>query len=382
MNEFVELLDNFWVVREENPTDYFRIKRSIDNSMKRFISDYAGWKLIINNRVIKLEKLPAEADASMGIERFESINDYCLLCALLIYLDDKFDGEQFLLTELIENIEKIINDVIDMNFTRFTDRKSLVRMLRFAQEMNLVRISEGSLEHVENDRNKEILYENTGLSAFFSIHHDRDISSFTRYTDFEENNEVYSENDKGYTRTSRVYRRLLLKPAMYWEAKDDPDGIYIKNQRNTISNRLDKFLEGRLDIHNGSAFYMLNEENTFGKIHPSEKMLSGFTALLCSDIKTELLAPKLRSDDNKIYIPKEVFDSFIIKCKNKYYNGLSKEFRELTDEKLILLVKSYMSEWMMLEANGEEFRICDGAFKTSGHFPNDFSLSDYNKEAE
>ena len=65
MNEFVELLDNFWIVRDENPTDYFRIKRSIDNSMKRFISDYAGWKLIINNKVIKLEKTPAEADASM-----------------------------------------------------------------------------------------------------------------------------------------------------------------------------------------------------------------------------------------------------------------------------------------------------------------------------
>ena len=382
MNEFVELLDNFWIVREENPADYFRIKRSIDNSMKRFISDYAGWKLIINNRVIKLEKLPAEADAFMGIECFESINDYCLLCALLIYLDDKFDGEQFLLTELIENVERIINDVIDMDFTRFTDRKSLVRMLRFAQEMNLVKISEGSLEHVENDRNKEILYENTGLSAFFSVHHNRDISSFTKYTDFEGNNEAYSESDKGYVRTSRVYRRLLLKPAMYWDTKDDSDGIYIKNQRNTILNRLDKYLEGRLDIHNGSAFYMLNEENTFGKIHPSEKMISGFSALLCGDIKTELLSHKLRSDVNNIYISKEELESFIIKCRNKYYNGLSKEFRELTDEKLILMIRSYMIEWMMLETNGEVFRICDGTFKTSGHFPKDFNLSYDNKEAE
>lgn len=382
MNEFVELLDNFWIVRDENPTDYFRIKRSIDNSMKRFISDYAGWKLIINNKVIKLEKAPAEADASMGIECFESINDYCLLCALLIYLDDKFDGEQFLLTELIENVEKIINGIVDMDFTRFTDRKSLVRMLRFAQEMKLVKISEGSLEHVENDRNKEILYENTGLSAFFSIHHDRDISSFTKYTDFEENNEMYSENDKGYTRTSRVYRRLLLKPAMYWESKDDPDGIYIKNQRSTISNRLDKFLEGRLDIHNGSAFYMLNEEETFGKIHPSEKMIAGFTALLCSDIKTELINLELRSVNNSFFVSKDDLDSFIIKCRNKYYNGLSKEFRELTDEKLILLIQAYMKDWMMLEICGEGFYICDGAFKTSGHFPKDFNLSDDIKEAE
>lgn len=382
MNEFVELLDNFWIVKDENTTDYFRIKRAVDNSMKHFISEYVGWKLIINNKIIKLEKLPAEADASMGIESFESINDYCLLCALLIYLDDKFDGEQFLLTELIENIEKIITGIVDMDFTRFTDRKSLVRVLRFAQEMNLVKISEGSLEHVENNQNKEILYENTGLSGFFSIHHDQDISSFTEYADFEKNDEAYTENDKGYTRTSRVYRRLLLKPAMYWDSKDDPDGIYIKNQRNTISNRLDKILDGRLDIHNGSAFYMLNEEETFGKMHPSEKMISGFTALLCSDIKTELLDPSFRLNDNYFFVTQEELDRFILNCRKKYYKGLSKEFREVSDDKLIIKVKNYMKDWMMIESNDNGFYICDGAFKTSGHFPKDFNLNDENKEAE
>ncbi len=56
--------------------------------------------------------------------------------------------------------------------------------------------------------------------------------------------------------------------------------LYIKNQRNTISACLDRYLDGRLDVHNGAAFYMTNEDETFGTVHPSDKMISGFAALI------------------------------------------------------------------------------------------------------
>ncbi len=376
MNEFTELLENFWIVRDENRADYVRIKYAIDNSMKHFISDFIGWKLIMNNKLIKLEKIPAEAHSFMGIQEFESTNDYCLLCALLIYLDDKYDGEQFLLTELIENVEKIISGIVDMDFTRFTDRKSLVRMLKFAQDIGLLKISEGSLEHVENDREKEILYENTGLSGYFSIHHDKDFSSFESYKDFENNELLYSDKDKGYLRKSRVYRRLLLQPAMYWNSKDDMDSLYVKNHRNNIANRIDKYIEGRLDIHNSSAFYMLNEENSFGNIHPSDKMISGFTALLCSKIKSNILNTSLMPNNFRFFIEKENFEAFILNCRNDFKRGLSKEFREMSDEKLIKAVSEYMICWMMIEEYNGGYYICDGAFKTSGKYPKDFDAKE------
>ena len=108
-----------------------------------------------------------------------------------------------------------------MDFTSFIDRKSLVCMLRFVQEKEILKISEGSLEHVESNREKEILYENTGLSNYFSIHNDIDISSFANYKDFENIDDNYSDKEKGHIRT-----RLLLQPAMYWDSKDDADEIY------------------------------------------------------------------------------------------------------------------------------------------------------------
>ncbi len=371
MNEFSEMLENFWITCENDRSEYFRIKRSIDNDMKRFVNDFAGWKLIINSKLIKLEKIPAQAKAFMGISEFEEISDYCLLCALLIFLDDKYDGEQFLLSELIEDVEKIISGTMEMNFTQFSDRKSLVRMLRFAQDKEILKISEGSLENVENNREKEILYENTGLSSYFSVHYDFDISGFRDHKDFENIENGYLDNEKGHARTSRVYRRLLLQPAMYWETKDDADGIYIKNQRNTISERLDKYLSGRLEIHNGSAFYMLNEEETFGRIHPCDKMISGFTALLCGKIRTWFDSEKTNHPDLK-FLSKQKFHEFITEYRKEIYDGLSKEFREMSDEKLINTVIAYMKDWLMIEETTENYKICDGIFKTCGKYPKDF----------
>jgi hypothetical protein len=157
---------------------------------------------------------------------------------------------------------------------------------------------------------------------------------------------------------------------MYWNSKDDADGIYIKNQRNTISERLDKYLGGRLEIHNGSAFYLLNEEETFGKVHPSDKMISGFTALLCGKIRTLV-------DDNRT-VPKEELHGFITECRKELSEGLSKEFREMSDEKLIDTVVMYMKNWMMINETDENYHICDGIFKTCGRYPKDFLVKKEN----
>ena len=125
--------------------------------------------------------------------------------------------------------------------------------------MGMLKISEGSLVNLENDINREILYENTGVSGYFSLHHDSDISACRTWQELESPDILYSDNDRGFYRTNRVYRRLILQPAMYWEQKDDPDSLYLKNQRASISGHLNKYLDGRLDICNNSAFYMLNE---------------------------------------------------------------------------------------------------------------------------
>lgn len=380
MDEFISLLENFWIIRNDKNSEYHKIKYVVDrdNEMKRFINNFPGWRLIANSKLIKLEKTPAEAEPFMGIQEFQTPLDYCMLCAVLIFLSDKDDGRKFLLSELTEALEKIIAEVKKVDFTKYSDRRSLVRALDFAEKNHLIKISDGSLSGFENDAEKEILYENTGLAVYFSVHHGHDILEYRSYRDFEKAEGIYTDNEKGAARTARVYRRLILQPAMYWDNSDNMDSIYLKNQRASISKYLDNYLGGRLDIHNGSAFYLLNEEAVFGEVHPSDKMLAGMVLLLCNEIRENLTETFTVSNRNIYEIDSGTFYKLILDCRNKYLSGLSKEYREMLDDKLVYTVTEYMKSWKMIECLDEKYLLKDGIFKTAGRFPKDFNLTEDN----
>ena len=367
MDEFEMLLEKFWVLREENNADYFKIKRAVNKHMKEFVNQYLGWKLIITKELIKLEKIPAEAHSFMGIQDFKEVNDYCLFCAMLMFLDNKAKGDKFLLSEMIESIEVILSDKIDIDFTRFTYRKSLVCVLKFAESMHLLKIWEGSPECLEYDQNQEILYENTGLSDYFSVNFDTDISNYTSSHDFENHEVAYSNGEKGFPRTNRVYRRLLLQPAMYWNSKEDMDSIYLKNHRASVTEHLETYLNGRLDVHNGAAFYMLHEDSIFGNVHPTSNSVSGFTALFCGALREEL-----HTQQTGIYISFEEFRQMLLRYRALWSKSLSKLLCEMQNDKFTDIIEAYLLDWMLIERTETGYKLCDGIFKTIGVFPTDY----------
>ena len=70
MNELGCLLDRFWVTRSENKDLYFSIKRAMPQ-FRKFINEQLGWNLIVNESVVKLEKVPPKAMSWMGISSFQ-----------------------------------------------------------------------------------------------------------------------------------------------------------------------------------------------------------------------------------------------------------------------------------------------------------------------
>ena len=70
MDEFQTLLDRFWITRTANKDLYFTVKRALPR-YRRFINEQLGWNLIVNEAVIKLEKVPPKAMSWMGIQDFQ-----------------------------------------------------------------------------------------------------------------------------------------------------------------------------------------------------------------------------------------------------------------------------------------------------------------------
>ena len=202
MYEFRYLLDRFWVTRADHKGLYFSVKRALPN-YRRLVNEQLGWNLIVNESVIKLEKVPPKAMAWMGIQEFQEKLDYCLLCGMLLFLSDLDDGEQFLLSSLTEALEAILAEVQPVDWTRFPHRKALVRVLQYAQRTGMLLAYDGVSEGFGTVE-RCVLYENTGLSRHFPVHFGRDIMKCRSIEDFEAFSWEGEEAERGRQRIQRV----------------------------------------------------------------------------------------------------------------------------------------------------------------------------------
>lgn len=57
MKELEILLDQYWVIKDDNKDLFYQVKDSIPQ-FKTFLSDKLGYRLLINQHLIKLEKFP------------------------------------------------------------------------------------------------------------------------------------------------------------------------------------------------------------------------------------------------------------------------------------------------------------------------------------
>lgn len=369
MDEFRYLLDRFWVTRAENKELYFSVKRVLP-LYRRLVNEQLGWNLVVNESVIKLEKVPPKAMSWMGIQEFQESLDYCLLCGTLLFLSDLDDGEQFLLSSLTESLGAILAEVQPMDWTRFSHRKSLVRVLRYAQRIGLLIVYDGVSEAFGNDQTQEVLYENTGLSRHFPVHFGRDIMHCNSIEDFESFAWEGEDAARGRQRIQRVYRQLTLSPALYWSEHDHSDYDYVKNQRSWLNRYLSETMGGELHVHKNGAFFVLDEEHRFGNVHPRDSAISDVALLLCAQLRNRIKAGIYpRNEDDTVFLTHREFQHEMIQCQAQYGTGWGRRLRELSLDKLAQELISYLSDWMFLEKQLEGFLLYPAVGKWIGRYP-------------
>ena len=372
------LIENCWIDKKTDKELYMKVRRELPKCQK-FFREQLGWTVINNEQILKMEKIPAHAESYMGITDFTESRDYCLFCAVLAFLEDKEEQEQFLLSELVDMLELQLKGVIDVDWTSFTHRKSLVRVLQFCEHIRLLEVFEGSSDNVSSGM-EQILYENTGLSRYMAVNFAYSIDNFQSWEDFEKQQNEESEADRGHYRINRVYRQMAAAPALYWSQSDDPDSIYLKNQRQWIQKNFSEYLGGQLHIHKNAAFLVMDEEESFGERHPREAMLSELVLLFCGRIREKAdEGVWMKRQDECIIASKKAFQEELYDCRGRYSPAWSKEYREMEDDKLLTAVISYMKSWMMIDESDGEIVIYPAAGKMIGNYPVEFELKEKNR---
>lgn len=374
MKEVRTLFEKFWICKDTEKETYYKVKRDIPN-FQRFVREQLGWKLIHTEKLLKLEKKPAHAEPFMGIEEFTDIRDYCILCVVLMYLEDMEEQRQFLLSELIHYVETRLSAYMTVDWTSFTQRKSLVRVLQYMEKLQMLRVYEGQSESFGQEAGQEVLYENTGLSKYFASSFPVDISGYESWRDFETADFDELEENRGAARINRVYRQLAVCPAMYWDGNEDADAYYLKNQRQWVGKYLEENLGGNLDIYKNMACLTLEESDCWGAVHPRDAMLPELVLLLCGMIREQVETGRLQKKENEcICLTKKEFADFLFSAKEQWQSGWSKEYRKMEKEKLLRGVLEYMKNWMLLKMVDDQVILLPAVGRTAGVYPEDFNV--------
>lgn len=236
MRELEILLGNRWVLKAENKELYYRI-RDAAAEIRKFTAEKMGCQLIENALLVKLEKIPVIPEPFMGVQEFTAKEEYAFLCVVLMFLEDKDAGEQFILSQLTEYIAlHMPGETVD--WTLYTNRRRLIKVLRYAISQSMLKITDGSDEAFMDSVTGEVLYESTGASRYFMRTFSRNIMGYTRPEDFKQSDWFDINEDKGIARRQRVYKRLLFAPGMYRRDGSQEDFEYLKYYGRRLSEDL------------------------------------------------------------------------------------------------------------------------------------------------
>ena len=211
----------------------------------------------------------------------------------------------------------------------------------------------------------------------------RDIMEFTRPEDFQKEEWIDVDEDRGIVRRQRVYRSLLMTMGLYRDQETEEDFAYIKNFRNMIQGELSELLDCELQVHRTGAFLILGEECRMGRCFPEENTLSDIVLLVNAEIVDRIDRGQIDpGPEEKILIPRENFMEILESCREKYRSGFIKTYREMTAKEFCGETAAYMKELGLIKELHRDVWISPAVGKVTGHYPKDFLDREAGEKAE
>lgn len=372
------LLSKRWILKNRDKELYYQLKDEIGKT-RDFLTDKLGYQAIITPNLIKLEKIPAYAQNWMGIQEFSDCLEYVFLCMILMFLEERDSGEQFVLSMLTEYIQANIKEE-QIDWTIYSYRRHLVKVMKYCVKVGILEIDDGSEDNFMKSDEGEVLYQNTGASRYFMKNFSRDISDYQKQEDFLKEEWIGMNEDRGIIRRQRVYRSLLMSPGIYLNDDTEEDFAYVRHYRGMIQEELDRFFDCELQVHKTSAFLVMGEDSNLGKSFPEENTLSDIVLLWCG-----LFRQKINDGDIEVPVGEDIvistqqFVAISEECKRRYGNGWIKTYREMTMGEFCNKLKEYMIIMEMIKEIYDQIMIYPIVGKVEGCYPKDFKGGEANE---
>ncbi|HBI03420.1 MAG TPA: TIGR02678 family protein [Paenibacillaceae bacterium] len=370
------LLEYFWILREKEP-DMYRQVCERENDLRGYFLDKCGFRLFVHRDFVKLEKIPAQPTAWMGIEAFEASTDYVMFCCVMAFLETKTVDDQFLLGELCEGILALypLEEGEELlNWNSYSLRRGLVRVLKFAEEVGVLKVVDGQSEGFGQNEDHEVLYEVPVVARYFLRAYPKDITEFTRIEELLEAGQM-GDGQATASRRHRVYRQLLLTPAYYAHESWDEDFIYLRNMRNRLKVDLESHTYFNFELYKHAGMLTVTEKKSYMAFFPDQRGISDILLHWMGTIREEVAREKLAcAADGRILLTESDFLRLVRRCKEETGRGWIKAYRDVGEGTLLRDMKKELIGWKMLEEDKENgvYYLNQGAGRLIGQYPCDY----------
>lgn len=367
------LFNHYWILRSEQP-EWYQLVREREKVLRRYINEKFGLRLIVHQHFIKLEKIPVVPERWMGIQEFQEPMDYAVFCCALSFLEGKSVDEQFLLSELSQDIQADFPGDLPLDWTLYTHRKSLIRAVKVLIDFQLISTIDGDISRYDHNEEQEVLYEATVYSRYFMRTYPDDFTSYRHWEELLNEDWKLNQEDE---RRKRVYRKLFFSPGLHRIDMQDPDFIYIRNFRNRLSEDIESHSGYKLHVYKNTAFLSSDESRQYQNLYPDAKASTDLILQFSKHLHDhpEKYIPK---ENGEIVLTEGEMDAIILELRSLFERGWSKYFREKGNSAIRNEILEAMKNWMMAEVEKEcsLIKIKPLLGVLAGAFPADFEGSE------
>src|SRR5690625_2838400 len=373
------LMEKFWILRLEEPETY-QLIREREKMIKRYVDEKFGFDLIVHQHFIKLEKIPVETKSWMGIQEFQESRDYAIFCCALAFTESRSVDEQFLLSDICEEIKDMYPGEMTLDWTNFNHRRSLVRVIKQIEKLSILKKVEGEIDQFAMNEDQEVLYETTIYARYFMRSYPKALFAYDSIADVLASEWERHETDE---RRKRVYRKLVISPVVYREREDDADFAYIRNYRNRLRDDLEAHTMFRLEVFKNAALLVSDERKQDLNLFPDQKAIMDVVLHFASYIR-ENYEQFIPDELGNIRVTQGMFEQVVKEVHSIYGKGWSKQYREGSIPSTMNDLIDVLFDWemMALEKETGAYLLKPLLGRVSGRYPKRFLEEGQHEQAK
>ncbi|CAH1213236.1 hypothetical protein PAECIP111893_03652 [Paenibacillus plantiphilus] len=360
-----QLLDNFWIVRKENPDLFYEIKQN-EGFLRDYFKDYFRFKLVVGANFAKVEKFQVTPQPSAGISDFKEVKDYVIFYCVLAFLDGKA-SKQFALSDVCQAVvsyyprssKGIVSEHTPVLTWKgnegYKNRLSLVRALKEAARRCLIEVMDKNIEDFQDRETNDALLRSTGLVKYFMRNISFNIEEKLTLNDIVSLQET-QERELGVERKHLLYRKLFLEPALYRHEVSAEDFDYLRQYGRYLNEHAEKYYDMNVDVYGSSAFLVKENVGTFRRFFPASNAESNLLVQFATLLRLKIIDDNdslVEQKDGTVILTNIDLDIMCRQLIDEHSHGWTTGLKSMSVAEVKNVIKNMLFEWKLAETTQE-----------------------------